>query len=177
MRSLAAQVSNAERMMTQAIAAQKGIRVTFADGLHGLVPFSRIIEIQRFSDLLGLELSNPYLLLLRVKNGPTVELPWDFVRHYCDVDYRPRMEKLGGLGRKALGQRIKALRETEGKTQEELASLSGIGRVTLVRIERGEQSPRLETLMALAQGLGRPVEELVGGTLAVHEQSTRKIKR
>jgi DNA-binding XRE family transcriptional regulator len=162
--SLAAQVSNAERMMTQAVAAARGIRVTFADGLHGLVPFSRISGIKGRSDLFALELPNPYLLLLRAKHGPAVELPWDFVRHYCDVDYRPRMETLGGLGRKALGQRIKALRETEGKTQEELASLSGIGRVTLVRIERGEQSPRFETLIALARGLGRSVEELVGGT-------------
>jgi transcriptional regulator with XRE-family HTH domain len=33
--------------------------------------------------------------------------------------------------------------------------------VTPVRLERGEQSPRYETLVGLARGLGRPVGELL----------------
>jgi transcriptional regulator with XRE-family HTH domain len=39
---------------------------------------------------------------------------------------------------------------------------AGIGRVTLVRLDRGEQSPRYETLVALARVLGRPVGEMAG---------------
>lgn len=46
-------------------------------------------------------------------------------------------------------------------TQERLASEAGIGRVTLVRIENGEQSPRYETLVALAEALKRPPAELL----------------
>ena len=33
--------------------------------------------------------------------------------------------------------------------------------MTLVRVEKGEQSPRFETLSAVAMALGRVVEELV----------------
>jgi len=35
-----------------------------------------------------------------------------------------------------------------------LASAAGIGRVTLVRIENGEQAPRFETSLKLAGSLG-----------------------
>jgi hypothetical protein len=33
--------------------------------------------------------------------------------------------------------------------------------VTLVRLERGEQSPPYETLVVVARGLGRPVGEVL----------------
>lgn len=46
-------------------------------------------------------------------------------------------------------------------TQEHLAAAAGIGRVTLVRIERGEQSPRYGTLVALAEALGCPMATLL----------------
>ncbi len=64
---------------------------------------------------------------------------------------------------KTLGTRIRELREARNLTQEALADAAGIGRVTLVRIENGEQSPRFETLVALAQALGRPIQELLVG--------------
>ena len=46
-------------------------------------------------------------------------------------------------------------------TQQQLASKAGIGRVTLVRIENGEQLPRFETLAALADALQRPAADLL----------------
>jgi transcriptional regulator with XRE-family HTH domain len=70
---------------------------------------------------------------------------------------------VGELGRKALGARLRALRKATGTTQEALAVTAGIGRVTLVRIENGGQSPKLATLTALARALGCPVQELVAG--------------
>ena len=45
-------------------------------------------------------------------------------------------------------------------TQEALARAAGIGRVTLVRIEKGEQIARFKTLSAIAQAVGRPVVDL-----------------
>ena len=89
--------------------------------------------------------------------GETVDFPWDFARHYCDASYRPRVEAVVAAGRRALGGRIRQLREPARMTQEELAAAAGIGRVTLVRIENGDQPPRYETLVALAGALGRPV--------------------
>ncbi len=50
-------------------------------------------------------------------------------------------------------------------TQSELAVAAKIGRVTEVRIENGEQSPRYKTLVAIAQALQRPLEDLVAGGL------------
>ena len=68
-----------------------------------------------------------------------------------------------GSGLQAIGARIRQLREFAGLTQEALARAAGIGRVTLVRIENGEQSPRYGTLVSLARALGRPMVDLVGG--------------
>ena len=60
-----------------------------------------------------------------------------------------------------MGRRIRKLRKEAGMTQERLAEAAEIGRVTLVRIESGEQSPRFETLSALADALQRPTTELL----------------
>ena len=166
MTSLAARVKNADRMMTYASATAEGIELTFADGKKGLIPFAAIPEIEDLSNLAGIDLPNPYQVVLRNSRGETVEIPWDFARHYCDAAYRPRVEAVATLGLKTLGARLRALRETVGTTQEALAATAGISRVTLVRIENGEQSPKLATLTALARALECPLQELVAGTEA-----------
>ena len=73
------------------------------------------------------------------------------------------MERIKADARQSLGSRIRRFREAAGLTQEALAAAAGIGRVALVRVEKGEQSPRFETLSAVAQALGRGVDELVVG--------------
>jgi transcriptional regulator with XRE-family HTH domain len=57
-------------------------------------------------------------------------------------------------------------------TQEHLAAEAGIGRITLVRIENAEQSPRYETLMAIARALRRPLAELLLGQSASDQRAT-----
>jgi DNA-binding XRE family transcriptional regulator len=118
-------------------------------------------EIGRESDLKSLELPNPYELVVTDSSGQQYEIPWDFARHYCDPSYRPRVEAVAERGRQSLGGRVREMRTATGMTQDQLASAAGIGRVTLVRLERGEQSPRYETLEAIAQALRRPVGELL----------------
>ncbi|MPZ16034.1 MAG: helix-turn-helix domain-containing protein [Chloroflexi bacterium] len=141
-------------MMTQAKASEQGIELAFADGCTGTISFSDIPEIGSLSNLDDLDLPNPYEVVLRNRCGETVELPWDFVRHYCDSSYRPRIEQLAASGRSSLGDRIRRLRESARMTQEELARAAGSGRVTLVRIENGDRSPRYDTLTALGKTLG-----------------------
>ena len=155
-------VKNAERMMTSAELRVEGIEITFADGLRGLVPFAEIREVNADQKLSRVELPNPYELVLYTKSGQTVQLPCDFVRHHCDSSYRPRVGAVALVGRQTIGARIRQLRESTGLTQQALAQAAGIGRVTLVRIENGEQSPRYETLESLARALGLPIRELVG---------------
>ena len=130
--------ANADRMMTSVRALSTGVEVNFADGRSGVIPFgdARGMKGKR---LAGLELPSPHELILRTTTGEAVDIPWDFARHYCDPGYRARAVM----------------------TQQELASKAGIGRVTLVRIENGEQLPRFETLTALAGALQRPAAELL----------------
>jgi DNA-binding XRE family transcriptional regulator len=147
--------------MTNANADRTGIQITFADECTGVIPFADIPEIGEFDNLAGLELTNPYQIVLNSLNGAAVELPWDFVRGYCDPAYRQKQEGFGARGRERLGKRIRQLRQSAGMTQQELASASELGRVTLVRIERGEQSPRYDTLQSIARGFGCAVEDLL----------------
>ena len=46
-------------------------------------------------------------------------------------------------------------------TQEALARAADIGRVTLVRLENGEQSPRFRTLKAVAAALAVDAPDLL----------------
>ena len=158
---LAARVKHAERMMTQAAAINQGIEITFADGCKGLIPFRDIPEVGKPSDLTSIELPNPYQLNIRNSKSEVMELPWDFVRHYCDASYRSQVEAIASESMQTLGKRIRAIRESIGMTQSELALAAKIGRVTEVRIENGEQSPRYETLLAIARALKRPLSDLL----------------
>lgn len=155
-------VKNADRMMTSANPLKEGVEIAFADGCTGLIPFAAIPEIGDLSNLVEIELPNPYQVILSNSRGEVVELPWDFTRHYCDAAYQPKVEIRATEGRQSLGARIRKLREAAGMTQEELAATAGIARVTLVRVEGGAQSPRYETLVSLAKALSQTLAELLG---------------
>lgn len=154
-------VKNANRMMTAASLLEDGIAMSFADGSKGIVPYADVPEIKERSAVSSLELPNPYELVMETVQGGQVEIPWDFARHYCDTAYRPAIEAIAMQGRQTLGARIRSFRESAGMTQEALARAADIGRVTLVRVEKGDQSPRFRTLDAIAKALGRRVPELL----------------
>ena len=154
-------VKNANRMMTVASLLEHGIELSFADGASGLIPYSELPEIGERATLSTLELPNPYELALKTTQGATVEIPWDFARHYCDATYRPAVEAIAMRGRHTLGRRVRRLRNSAGLTQVALAGAAGIGRVTLVRLEKGEHTPRYKTLEGIAKALGVDVSELL----------------
>ena len=156
-------VVNAERMMIAVTPSADGIDASFADGFSGMVPFADIPEIVDRSQLRDVELPNPYEVILTTIQNERVELPWDFVRHYCDHTYRPRMEMITAEGRQVLGARIRTFREAAGFTQDALARAAGIGRATMIRLENGKHMPKLTTLRAIAQALDRQVEDLLNG--------------
>ena len=157
-------VANADRMIIAVTPGEHGINACFADGYSGIVPFTDIPEIGDLSKLNAVELPNPYEIILTTAQDERVELPWDFVRHYCDRTYRPRMEMVAAKGRQVLGSRVRRLRETAGLTQEVLAQAAGIGRITVVRLENGKHVPKLTTLKAIARVLEKPVEDLLTGS-------------
>ena len=157
---LSVQVKNAETMMTRASLGMDGVRVTFADGKAGTVPF-RELGGMRAEGIIALDLPHPYALSLHTAGGETIEIPWDHARAYCDATYDAAVIQEAKKSRRTLGTRLKDLREQLGLKQEELATKVNLDRGTISRIENGEQSPRLETLERIARGLGRPVEELL----------------
>ena len=154
-------VKNANRMMTAATLLDDGIELGFADGIKGLIPYAEVPEVETREGISGLELPNPYEMVLRTAGGESVEIPWDFARHYCDATYRPTVEAIAALGRQTIGERVRQYRESAGLTQEALARAAEIGRVTLVRLENGEQSPRFKTLKAVADALGMDAPDLL----------------
>ena len=154
-------VKNANRMMTAASLLEDGIELSFADGSKGLIPYADVPEIKERAAVSSLELPNPYEMVLETAHGEQVEIPWDFARHYCDASYRPTIEAIAMRGRQTIGERIRHFRESAGLTQEALARTADIGRVTLVRLEKGEQTPRFKTLDAIAKALGVRVPELL----------------
>ena len=154
-------VKNANRMMTVASLLEDGIDLSFADGSKGLIPYGDVPEIKECAAVSSLELPNPYEMVLGTAHGEQVEIPWDFARHYCDVSYRPTIEAIDMRGRQTVGERIRQLMESAGLTQEALARAENIGRVTLVRLEKGEQTPRFKTIDAIAKALGIRVPELL----------------
>ena len=64
--------------------------------------------------------------------------------------------------RQAVGNRIRAARLRANLTQEAVALTAETDRSSVVRIELGQQSPTLDTLIRLARAIGVPLAELVG---------------
>ncbi|MFI1371367.1 helix-turn-helix domain-containing protein [Streptomyces longwoodensis] len=64
--------------------------------------------------------------------------------------------------RRAVGQSIRSLRLHENLTQEQVSLRSGVDRASLVRIEAGQQSPTVDTLIRIADAIGVPLADLVG---------------
>ncbi len=153
-------VKNADRLINSARVLSQGIEITFADGRSGVIPFDDIRGIDR-ERLAGVELPSQHVLILRDANDESVDIPWDFARHYCDPAHRERSEAATSRGRTRLGNRVRDLRKQAGMTQQQLATAAGIGRVTLVRIESGSYSPRFRTLDAIARALNHPPAHLL----------------
>lgn len=65
--------------------------------------------------------------------------------------------------RKNVGQRIRALREEDNLTQEQLALMIGVGRSYLAKVEAGSRNATVDFLEKVAQGLDTTLGELFDG--------------
>lgn len=155
-----AYVDGGERMMIGARLMSDGLYVRFADEGEGVVPFE---ALRLPGDPDHVTLPGPYVIEVHLVDGRVEEVPWDFARHFADPDYRARSEAGAEQGRRVFGDRLRSLRSARGMTQEELAANSKVNRVTIARFEAGQRLPRYQTLVALADGLGVPVERLMAG--------------
>jgi transcriptional regulator with XRE-family HTH domain len=63
----------------------------------------------------------------------------------------------------AFGEKVAALRQKRGLTQDQLASKTGLSVDTVGAIEQGRRWARLTTLHKLAKGLGTTTDDLFKG--------------
>jgi transcriptional regulator with XRE-family HTH domain len=68
----------------------------------------------------------------------------------------------------AFGDRVRTIREQANLTLEHLASLSGVSRAMLSKIERGEKSPTIGIAKQIAHALGASFSSLVGEESPTH---------
>lgn len=153
-------VQGAERMITAATLTSNGVYVRFADQREGTVPFSdlRLPDLPR-----RVVVPRPHVIELHMADGGVEEVPWDFARHYADERYQASSDGARAKGRRALAQRLRALRVERGITQQALADRAGLNRVSVARLETGGQLPRYRTLVSLAGALDVPVDRLLVG--------------
>jgi transcriptional regulator with XRE-family HTH domain len=59
------------------------------------------------------------------------------------------------------GTAVKDLREMIGLSQHKAAKKAGIDRVTWLRVEKGHEAPRMDTVEAMAKALGTTPSKLL----------------
>ncbi|MET9815346.1 helix-turn-helix transcriptional regulator [Streptomyces sp. NPDC006355] len=64
--------------------------------------------------------------------------------------------------RRAVGEQIRRVREQRNLTQQVVCGRSGVDVATYSRIEQGHASPKLDTLIRIADAIGVDLAELVG---------------
>ncbi len=80
------------------------------------------------------------------------------------------------LDAEQLGERMRIARESAGKTQADAASLIGVGRTTLVAMEKGARRVKISELQRLAQFYNTSANALLRKE-AVHVELTPKFRR
>ncbi|WP_112469402.1 helix-turn-helix domain-containing protein [Streptomyces triticisoli] len=63
--------------------------------------------------------------------------------------------------RRQVGERIRRVRERLNLTQTDVCGRSGIDIATYSRIEQGHSSPKVDTLIRIADAMGVELEDLV----------------
>lgn len=64
---------------------------------------------------------------------------------------------------RALGQRVRQIREEKGLSQRSLAAACGLSLAALQKIEYGNANPSLDTLIRLRKGLKTTIHKLLQG--------------
>ena len=65
--------------------------------------------------------------------------------------------------RRLLGETVRVQRNSAGFSQEKLAEKAGLSTVFISRIERGKESPSVDSLVKIARALKIKVRDLVSG--------------
>ena len=62
---------------------------------------------------------------------------------------------------RAIGLRLRRLRDEQNLSQEELSYISNVSKPTIQRIEKAETAARLDVLISIAEALKMPLHDFV----------------
>lgn len=135
----------------------------FGDGLERAVlwadlPFARQLGLDPVAASPG---PGGESVVLVDKAGKEIDVSAISLRAALDEEYRVRLQSVDDDERKAVGAKIRAVRESASLSQQELSRRSGIAQESLSRIETGRRDPRLGTLQRLARGMGLSLDQLM----------------
>jgi transcriptional regulator with XRE-family HTH domain len=77
----------------------------------------------------------------------------------------------------AIGRKLLALRTEAGLNQEDFAAKIGVRQAMVSRYEAGHEAPRLETLVRIADGLGKSKAEAVEITVSFIEIAAKELRK
>ena len=108
------------------------------------------------------KLAGPFLLHVQFADGQgAYEIPTNEIRALVDKNLVMKETRHSSQHKDQVHRRLREKREEQGLTQDQLAEAAGIKRVTVNRIENGNQVAKLETLEKLAIALGIDVVDLL----------------
>jgi len=90
-------------------------------------------------------------------SGNEFSVPWDVIKALAIGKNRNRNTEIG----RRIGQRVKALRQKRGLTQDQLAKMCGVKRPNISRLEAGTHTPGLIFIQSLAECLQVRTSELI----------------
>lgn len=141
-----------------------GLEVWFADGLRSTMSAEDVRE-RAGGWPTGVDLDeDAQTVVLRRPDGGVYPMPWDGFRFRADASYRAAMQAFALDTVQTIGRRIRRWRKHLGWTQAALTDAAGLSRITLSRIENGNQEATLPTLRAIAAAMGVGVGEMMATT-------------
>ena len=72
--------------------------------------------------------------------------------------------------RQAFGQALREIRESQALTQEKLAEIAAVDRVSIYRYEKGLIQPNLESMHTLARALNITLSSLMERTESIYQR-------
>lgn len=152
---------------------QKRVEVHFADGAAGYIPFKDLAVLAGKPirvDWRKLQLVDEHEFHIPIlsdtakivgRQEPFLDVPWDFVRAYCDPQYAAKTQCDFLMDQAALAFNVSLLREAREVSQEELATHAGVSRVTISKIENRQGAiPKFATLSKIAKVFDLPIADL-----------------
>jgi transcriptional regulator with XRE-family HTH domain len=69
--------------------------------------------------------------------------------------------RMPGMAQRKIGDAVRILRKMAKLSQSALGKKAGVDRVTILRIEKGQMAPRMDTVEAIAKALKTTPSELL----------------